>query len=499
MSELSNPHTPGSEHAMRCDSLSPLLSPTIHKDMSKSNGSLGSPVHKIAAMTPPPSTEVAKPSSKPPHTALTGRRDNALASPPATLKMSPPISSRGLFGEIPSLESVNEMDEGQLRGLLTELLPAFSEARVSAAHSKLQHSLLSIETEEAAKRAAVEHDATRREVQVLQDGSPVHRTAFSPRSPHASMQRNLQLALGHCRDLQQENAILEKRLRASKKKIARLDEDNAELKEDVQLLRQRIKANRDHLNEMQSTGAISINGTPAVDFSTPLHHRTPRTPTNIDRPTRDPNSAVGSQNPFDALLLAGQVMNGEASSVPSSPKQVRAKKPYPQHMRGAHSLSSLPTTPQRSRPVTADNFLITPVDRADHTTSFSAPGTQLAYHREPRVQEDRESTISASDNDEDTYRDEDISGSQASQMATSMLRRSLESQNGSSAAFSQTPESGTLTQAKLFGQVSKPSAGPTKALKRGADSSPHLDTSRSGKKARISASKAEKVGLGIKT
>ena len=168
------------------------------------------------------------------------------------------------------------MDEGQLRGLVSELLPAFGEARVNAAHSKLQHSLLSIETEEAAKRAAVEHEATRREVQVLQEGSPAHRNSFSPQSPQASMQRNLQLALAHCRDLQNVNSVLEKRLRSSKKLINQLDEQNADLKESVQLLRQRIKENREHLNEMQSTGAISINGTPSLEYSTPLHNQTPQ-------------------------------------------------------------------------------------------------------------------------------------------------------------------------------------------------------------------------------
>ena len=69
------------------------------------------------------------------------------------------------------MESVEKMDEAQLRSLVSELLPALGEARVTAAHSKLQHSLLSIETEESAKRAEVEHEATRREVQVLQEGS----------------------------------------------------------------------------------------------------------------------------------------------------------------------------------------------------------------------------------------------------------------------------------------------------------------------------------------
>lgn len=396
------------------------------------------------------------------------------------------------------MESIQKMDEGQLRGLVTELLPAFGEARVNAAHSKLQHSLLSIETEEAAKRAAVEHEATRREVQVLQEGSPVHRNCFSPRSPQASMQRNLQLALAHCRDLQNENSVLEKRLRSSKKLISQLDEQNADLKESVQLHCQRIKENREHLNEMHSTGAISINGTPCLDYSTPLHTDTPRTPTNASRLPRDTNPTLGSQDPFDALLLAGQVMNGEASSVPSSPVQARAKKIYPRHMRGAHSLSSLPTTPLRSRPVTADDALIALTDHADQCVSSSAPGIRLTYHEESRAQkdrEDRESTISASDNENN----EDIPGSQASQMATNMLRRSLGSQNEANSPSSETPDSSKLMQAKLFGHARKPGVGATNSLKRGADCTRDDEIPRSIKKARTVGSGTERVGLGIQS
>ena len=387
------------------------------------------------------------------------------------------------------------MDEGRLRSLVTELLPAFGEARVSAAHSKLQHSLLSIETEEAAKRAAVEHEATRREVQVLQESSPMHLNSASPRSPVGPIQRHLQLALAHCRDLQQENAMLEKRLRSSKKIIAQLDEQNADLKENVHLLRQRIKENRDHLNEMQSTGAISINSTPIVEHSTPLHNRTPRTPASVSRSTHDTNPTIGSQNPFDALLLAGQVMNGEASSVPSSPRLFKSKKLHPHHVRGAHSLSSLPTTPQRSRPVTADHTIITPVHHPSYRAGFSAIDPQLASSH---AQEDRESTISASDNDEPSHREEGQLGSQASQMATNMLRRSLGSQNGGNPASSPTSESSKLMQAKLFGQVAKPYIASTKSLKRGADSSPSNNVSKSNKKARVTEPGVEKIGLGIR-
>jgi hypothetical protein len=460
---------------------------------------LASPGRATSAITPPPSTQLPRPSAKLVQDKFGSSREHSLLSPPATLKTGPPIRGGPLYGELPSLEAAWKMNVDELRGLVTDLLPALGEARVTAAHSKLQHSLLSIETEESAKRAEVEHEATRREVQVLQEGSPVSRHTFSPRSPQASMQRNLQLALAHCRELQHENSILEKRLRSSKKIITQLDGENADLKENVQLLRQRIKENRDHLNEMQLTGALSINGTPMTEYGTPTHARTPRTPANTGRQIRD-SHAVGSQDPIDNLLLAGHFLNGEASSVPSTPNQQRPRKLHAQHLRGAHSLSSLPNTPNRSRPVTADNTMITPNDRAftGYRVNFTAPGTQLTYHEESRAREERDSTISASDNEDEPYQDEDIPGSQASQLATSMLRRSIGSQNGSTPTPSQTPDSSKLMQAKLFGQVKKPTVGGSASpTKRGTNSGSCDESRRSSKKARMT--EPERVGLGIKS
>ena len=391
------------------------------------------------------------------------------------------------------------MTEEQLRSLVSELLPALGEARVSAAHTKLQHNLLSIETEESAKRAEVEHEATRREFQVLQEGSPVQRHNFSPRSPQAAMQRNLHLALAHCRELQDENAVLERHLRSSKKIISQLDESNANLKEHVQLLRHRIKENRDHLNEMQSTGAISINGTPVMEYGTPLHKGTPRTPATNTRPRDVASQAVGSQDPFDALLFAGQVLNGEASSVPSTPYQSRPRKTQSSHVRGAHSLSSLPNTPNRSRPVTADSAFITPGEHnlPNSHLSFSAPG---AYHEESHLREDRDGTISASDDENSPNYDEDITGSQASQAAASMLRRSLGPQNGNSLSLGQPPESSSVMQSKLFGQIRKPGVARPESSKRGSEiNMQDDDIVHASKKAKVASSGSDPVGLGIRS
>ena len=388
------------------------------------------------------------------------------------------------------------MNEEDLRQLVSELLPALGEARVTAAHSKLQHSLLSIENEESAKRAEVEHEATRREVEVLQEGTPVQQHYFSPiRSPTGSIQRNLQLALSHCRELQHENAILRKRLRSSKKLIVQVDGKNADLKENIQLLRQRIKDNREHLNELQESGAMSVHGTPQQDFSPSNPKSTPRTPATRGLLREYDFPAMTPQNSLDALLQASHVLSAETNSVPSSPNHRRQTKVHPQHMRGAHSLSSLPITPEK-RPMTADTTVITPVERIDAPrVSFSAPGTQLPYEQDTRPQDDRESTISASDNEEE----DNLAGSQASQMASSMLRRTLEAQDGSVSSFHRPPSANTLTQSKLYGSVKKPWQERVEASLKRNTSDAYDDTIRSSKKLKATRPGSESVGLGIKS
>ncbi len=445
------------------------------------------------AITPPPSNQAsASKIMKSAQAKFASRREHSLASPPATLKTGPPITSAGLYGEVPTLQAVQEMDEEELRTLVSELLPALGEARLTAAHSKLQHSLLTIENEEATKRSEVEHEATKREVQVLQENSPLPHHGFSPlKSPSGIVQRNLQLALSHCRELLHENSILEKRLRNSKKVIAQLDGKNVELKDHVQLLRLRIKENRDHLNDMQASGAMSIQATPFHEYGTPMLKGASRTPA---RPAHDMTNP-STQNPLDALLFAGQVLNEEASSVPSSPNQSRSMKVHAQHLRGAHSLSSLPTTP-RPRPVTVGNVFSTPVERvgAHNRVSFSAPGTQLTYDNEARARDDRDSTISVSDH-EDDYQNEDLPASQASQTAANMLRRSLESSTSTRSQHRPAPNSSKVVQGKMHGPIIKPAMA--QSLKRGSDSNSYDEIVRSSKKAKLTQSESDRIGLGI--
>lgn len=418
---------------------------------------------------------------------------NLLASPPSTLKPSSSLKSSGLFGEVPTVDSIQDLTEEQLRGLLLEVLPALTEARMSAAHAKLQHNLLSIENAEYINRAEVEQDMIRREVKVLQDnrtdrGGP----SSSPRSPQSTA-RHLDLALKRCTEVQRQNFSLEQRLRKAKKAIATLDDESVELKLENKLLRDRIKDNRDHFNAMRSSGTLSINGTPLTDHRTPLH-RTPKTP-GTARSTLTVNP-MGSQDAFNALLQAGEVMSCEANSVPSTPTRPSTKKLCHSHIRGAHSMSSLPTTPNRSKQVTAGHAMITPIEQIARTPRLivPTPSTQLTYEEEERHRSSRDSTISASESENEAYDEDDIPASQASQKATSILRRETVSAAGRKSAHSP-----ALTQGKLYGQVKKPGPEKSKSTsKRPADTTPYSEGKRNAKKAKLGGSLHGRVGLGIR-
>ena len=489
MSQSTIPRTPTPE-TLHSDQGSPSSSPTRSKSLLP-----GMQTYSAAAMTPPPSTQLGSYNSRPCPTTYSRRE--ALFSPPPTLRTGPPITSGTLFGELPTTDMVEHMDEVQLRRLVSELIPALGDARTSEAHSRLQYGLLAMESEESIKRAEVEHNATRREVRYLQEANPGPHD-FSPIvSPQASAHRNVKLALSQCRDLQIENDGLEKRLRAAKKVIERLHSQNADYEDQIQLLRRRIKENREHMNDLRESGAMSIDATPQQDHSTPHMRGTPRTPAT-GRSARDLHSyTTASQTPFEALIQAATLNHGETNSVPASPNLLKQKRLH-QHMRGAYSLSSLPSTPER-RPVTAD-AISTPIEHTSHhRVNFSAPGTQSTFESATRPQDDRESTISASDN-EDDVQEESLPGSQASQMASSMLRRTLEAQNDRSSPSKKTPNTGTKMQSKLFGHVVKPGAASAEnTSKRSMPHDGYEMASVNAKKAKNRHLGSERIGLGIQS
>jgi hypothetical protein len=463
-----------------------------------------SPLPPSSSMTPPPSSQ---PPKRKPSNSMNDRETTPTAS---LLSSPPPTIPNGIKREVstvddfalPTEDEIAEASLEELRELLATSVSQIGrlnmevrEARMSAAHYKLQHNLLMIETEEAAKRMEVEHEMTRREVDVLQMAEHARQMEkeSGSQSQHSSSRYIAELK-AYCEAMDNENSMLHRRLQRAKKMINQKDDDiNAYVEENEKLIK-RIRENRAHLNKMRSPGMIYAGHTPRAAPNsgfplTPQRHRA--TPNHTPRSMRQETN--GNQGlTFDALLLAGEALNDNSNSAPSTPTTSRpTPRSHIRHSRGVQSLSSLPSTPVRFRPV-ADNAHLLP------SVQF-APQSEPRYRSqnfapEPRGSErsrkSRDSTISASDAEEIANyesEEEEIPESQASQSATELLRQNpRQSFEVVGSPAPSTAEASHLLQAKIFGSVTKPGV---EKRKRVDEPSPYeMKKQRTG---------VEGVGLGI--
>jgi hypothetical protein len=416
-------------------------------------------------------------------------------------------ASLGATYTAPTAQQISDASAAELRELLQAAITEVNrldidarEARMSAAHYKLQHNLLSIETEEATKRMEVEHEMTRREVEVLQMAEHARQARQELASPVNSISgRYISELKEFCRNFDRENALLHQRLQKAKKVIAQKDDDLSAVLEENRSLVKRIRENREHLNRMKSPGGIYAVATPRgstnIGFPvTPQQYRgTPKqTPRSIHQ------DHDGSQDSFAALLLADRVLNQENNSAPSTPTLSRpAARTHIRHSRGVQSLSSLPSTPVRSRFLAENGSLLPSVQfvpqsepryRTQQQELFSDPP------RKERKRKSRDSTISAEDVEEiaaavsNESCDEEITESQASQTATAMLRHDpRESMEVVGSPIpSVTAETSGLLQAKIFGTITKP----------GIEKRKRMDDTSDLEKKKMRANE-EAIGLGI--
>lgn len=375
------------------------------------------------------------------------------------------------------------------------------EARMSAAHYKLQHNLLMIETEEATKRMEVEHEMTRREIDVLQ-AAELAREASSHSPAETAANNNLYIAelKTYCEAMDSENAILHRRLERAKKIIGEKEEDITDLLSENRRYVDRIRENREHMRVLKSPGGMYASAatprnqthnfptTPQYARGTPKQH----TPHSV-RQTHHQRDHDG-QDSFATLLLADRVLNDQ-NSAPSTPINTlhpQRNHGHLKHSRNVQSLSSLPTTPVRSQhaPSAASHHLLPSVQfvpqsepryrssheffTAQHATSQSMR-TPLPHARSEKRRKSRDSTISAEDaeelaayslpqshaqsqerhsDDTEELESDDVHESQASAAASAMLRRGpRESFDGAGAP--EAGERGGLVQARIVGAVTK--------------------------------------------
>lgn len=293
--------------------------------------------------------------------------------------------------------------------------------KTEAAHHKLQCHLLQVRADEDAQRASVEQDMTLRQLEALrrQKAEPPRPTRREPsvmptvtQAMYDQLKELSEKAVKDNEKLRKDYDEACKRLKGAKRILIRQEEEIDSLREDNEMLRNRLVDKRELWDKLASPGGIFH--TPKTAHTSPSQYRqTPRqTPkTRVDR--------EGRQEPFAVLLQAANQENSSAPSTPVTPNRVPGRHSL-KHSRGVQSLSSLPSTPNNPRSRGSD--LLPAADLVPHTEPplrFASrrfvPETperltnyaRGSYATESFVPErhverrhSRESTISADDNQE---------------------------------------------------------------------------------------------------
>ncbi|RYP72940.1 hypothetical protein DL769_004340 [Monosporascus sp. CRB-8-3] len=401
----------------------------------------------------------------------------------------------------PTADQIADASADEVRNMLHACLAENARLKMETAHHKLQYNLLSMQADEDAKRAAVEHDMTRREVQALRSAED---SRLARRELDAAAQTTLAKYLqlkDWCDAAAEENDSLYRRLKLAKKVIQQKNDEVINLTDERDMLLNRIRENREHFHMLCSPGGVFHGAltpkTPAAATPQQQHCRTTpqHTPKIVyHRETRHENDP--EQAGFAALL---QALSHDNNSAPSTP--IPAGRPPPRmpsrHTRGVQSLSSLPTTPS-SRAHGGDHpGLLPPANLVPQTEPAHRYGGSRVVTEAPTPtrRKSRESTISADDNEElaraalesvaaatQSYMSQDSRGSrrrngneeevfesQASQAASEMLRRDpretyleVASSVGSRDGTPTPAEKTAKLQSKLFAGVNKAVSAPEK-------------------------------------
>ncbi|TDZ62056.1 hypothetical protein CTRI78_v003829 [Colletotrichum trifolii] len=511
-----------------------------------------------SSLTPPPSSQVvAHAGNGILHSTYGASQRSALFSPPDTgLNATVRRDGTAMGAEYvpPAPQQILEANADELRAMVNTCIAEHAKLKMEAAHHKLQYSLLSIQADEDAKRAAVEHEMTRREIEALRTAEYSQQAVreLSAATETAQM-KFLQMKVCY-EEAVDENAVLSRRIRNAKKVISQKEDDISSLADERDMLLNRIRENREHFHMLCSPGGI-FHGAMTPKHQTQQHHGQPTvstpqhghraTPKQTPRSaTRDAHARVDRDHgdaPMAALLQALSQDNNSAPSTPTTAVRPAPRMPL-KHTRNAQSLSSLPTTPlsrsnrEHSGLLPSANLVPQSEPRHRYTTAEMVPNTPPPAVRNP-AQKSRESTISADDNEElarqalesvaksasflsqasrGTSRgsrkplpggtgesEEEVYESQASQAASEMLRRDpresfeVASSVGSRDGTPAPAEKSARLQAKLFSGMAK---GHTTTPDKRKFSGGAATAQEALKRMRMSGAVDEsnpKVGLGI--
>ena len=439
-------------------------------------------------MTPPPSTQVI-PSSQRGKTSTPTPSASHISTPPPTVEIPGQYQSgraTGGYAATMTAEQIALASEDELRLKVAEMQGAYQEAKMAAAHHKLQYQMLSQESAAAMERMSVEARMSQFENEVIKIAEQA-RAAATPiqRSPFQQgmipVQKDLyQRMCSEIQQLTEERNFLARDQAHKDKTIMRQDIEIAGLTDKVMLLRDRIRESREQSLNRTARPSSRYEGTPRSAYNDPLR----RGVSNNEQP-----------QPFAALLQASEMASQEARRPANSRKG---------HVRNAQSTSSLPVTPNRGykqhslyqtpqgrrppplMPSTAPPPRTSALRNADVYTQHVLP---VARQTQPGHLSD--GTVSASEDDDseaetDIIEPDAINESQASRTASQMLRSSQDDRREKQVNFegsgmlsqsSETSSAERLRQTKLFGPVRKG------AVERYSDEPP--------------AKRARTVGLGI--
>lgn len=252
--EILAPATPARRPTL---SPSPDLSAAAKERSSQSDKKfLSPPPLSSSDMTPPPSTQI-------PGAPLRRSHSRSLSPSlvtPVDLDKSL-CDAYGASENLPTIEDIDNASETQLRFIAKDLLSVAQEARMSALHFKLQNSLVSFASNEAVKRAEVEHQLAKREVEILQSAEYRSRSRLAESStpkPSQSVSNNDYLnAVHRSQELEGVNAALDRRLRRAKRVIDDATARSTELAEQNEMLKRRIEDNRKHFSQIYNYGCLS--------------------------------------------------------------------------------------------------------------------------------------------------------------------------------------------------------------------------------------------------
>ncbi|GIZ38548.1 hypothetical protein CKM354_000196400 [Cercospora kikuchii] len=408
-----------------------------------------------ATLTPPPSTQV--PSSQRAKTRTPTPPVSHISTPPPTGETSN-ASHTGRIGGFATVLSPEELEVAtpeELKGKVVELQVALQEAKMSAAHHKLQYQMLAQSSAAALERMSVEARMAQSENEVIHSADQA-RIAATPTAEEGIIPIQKDLYQDMCRQIQllrDANINLEGETHQQQKIILQQEHEIASLSDKVSLMAERIRANRESLQKYRKPQLSSRpDQTPRSVYATPQRGHLHR--------------AHQQSQPFAALLQASEMASQES-----------ARAGRKSHHRNAQSMSSLPNTPQRNHGMRGQPPFQTPqAQRQALHVPATAPQQRTSALRTPDIYSQpslpvsqdgppSDGTVSASEDgandseaETDIIENDEVPESQASMTASQMLRTSREQLDEKRESFKgrgMLDSGSNLRQTKLFGAIRK--------------------------------------------